>query len=348
MNIPWQDRFADNAALLPFYMDMQSDQIMLARLAEEDYREISFLDQRIITPQLPRQLVGWDELSAIPLAPYPKPQYIFHIGHVGSTLISRLLGEHNSVLALREPAILRQFSELYTGSPSLEEQWDSTKMELRLDQVQNWFSRTFHKQQRAMIKASSFVSPLAEILLEKDRDALFLFVSLERYLQTILAGESSLQEAEALADLRLMRLNRHLDDSRLRKSMLSIVNKIALGWLCEMVTLTKADRNLSEANIIWMDFDAFLTAPEHQLSVASQHFGLDFKPKKLEMLLNSSIMTSYSKAQEYDYSPSLREELLNEAAQKHATEISATMQWVDKLANEYQAVALALEQAEKR
>ena len=32
-------------------------------------------------------------------------RWIFHIGHVGSTLVSRLLGELDEVLAIREPRL---------------------------------------------------------------------------------------------------------------------------------------------------------------------------------------------------------------------------------------------------
>ncbi|MEL7190174.1 MAG: hypothetical protein AAGK17_11525, partial [Pseudomonadota bacterium] len=41
-------------------------------------------------------------------------RFIFHIGHVGSTLLARLLGEAPDTLALREPQLLRQFAELKT------------------------------------------------------------------------------------------------------------------------------------------------------------------------------------------------------------------------------------------
>ena len=37
-------------------------------------------------------------------------RWIFHIGHVGSTLVSRLLGELAGVLAIREPRLLRDLA----------------------------------------------------------------------------------------------------------------------------------------------------------------------------------------------------------------------------------------------
>lgn len=343
-NTPWQDRFPANAALLPFLMDAKTDQVMLIRLTEEDYRNISFLDQRIITPQLPRQLVGWNEIASLPMGKQPKPHYIFHIGHVGSTLISRLLGEHPDVLALREPAMLRQISELRVTSIGQTELWNGKNYLDRLNLLENWLSRRFHPEQRAMIKASSFVSPLAKDLLTGSTTALFLYTSLERYLQTILAGEASIKEADALADLRLLRLNRYLEQTQINKSELSQVQKIALGWLCEMTTLVEASESCHQAKIKWMDFDVFLSNPIEQLRSTADHFGLETPSEELSRLVNGPIMNRYSKAPEYEYSSSLREDLLAEAAQNHSLAIRDTMQWVEKMAGQEQLISRALEQ----
>ena len=112
MTNSWQNQFSQDARLLPHLVDLPSDQVLLSHLTEGDYRKASFLDQRIITPQLQRQLVPWSELSAVDMLQTAKPQYIFHIGHVGSTLLSRLLGEIDEILALREPQLLRTLCEI--------------------------------------------------------------------------------------------------------------------------------------------------------------------------------------------------------------------------------------------
>lgn len=343
-NTPWQDRFPIDAALLPFLMDAQTDQVMLIRLTEENYRNISFLDQRIITPQLPRQLVGWNEIADLQIENQPKPYYIFHIGHVGSTLISRLLGEHSDILALREPVMLRQISELRAVDSEQPEHWVGQNYLDRLRLLENWLSRRFHPNQRAMIKASSFVSPLANDLLTRSAKALFLYTSLERYLQTILAGEASIKEADALADLRLLRLNRYLEQVQIKKSELSLVQKIALGWLCEMTTLVQSFDSQHQAKIRWMDFDAFLSNPIEQLKSTSDHFGLETPIEETAKLINGPIMNRYSKAPEYEYSPSLREDLLAEAAQNHSLAIQDTMHWVEKMAKQDKAIARTMEQ----
>ena len=341
LNNDWQAVFAKDASLFPHLADLQKDQLLLSTMSEAAFNQASFLDQRLFTPDLQRQIVSWADIASISLPTLPKPQYIFHVGHVGSTLISRLLGELDNVLALREPALLRQLADVHVTMPA-DVGWTADEQAERLGQAEHWLSRVFHAEQRVMIKASSFVSPLAQYLLADEGTALFLSASLERYLQTILAGDASKQEAAALADVRLLRLARHCGQALASKETLSLAQTAALGWLCEMVTLCDAQARCPGASIAWMDFDDFLSQPAVQLRVAARHFGLALSPKDSETLVSSPIMTRYSKAPEYDYSASLREELLAEAAQIHADDIRQTLLWVDQLAQRFPIVAAAI------
>lgn len=347
MNNDWQSLFAKDASLFPHLADLPKDQVLLSTMSETLFHQASFLDQRIFTPDLPRQIVAWADIEAVSLPDFPRPQYIFHIGHVGSTLISRLLGELDNIFALREPAILRQLAEVEVNQPA-EVGWSSDEQAERLAQVEKWLSRVFHAGQRAMIKASSFVSPLARPLLAKNGTALFLFASLDRYLQTILAGDASKQETSALADLRLHRLARHCGQTLCKKEDLSLAQTAALGWLCEMATLCDAKSRCADAAIVWMDFDDFLREPASQLQVAADHFGQKLSPDHAQSLISGPIMSSYSKAPEFDYSPSLRQQLLAEAAQIHADDIKQTLLWVDQLARRFPIIAAAIATAETR
>ena len=347
MSDDWQSFFAKDASLFPHLADLQKEQVLLSTMSEAAFRQASFLDQRIFTPDLQRQVVSWADVASVPLANLPKPQYIFHIGHVGSTLISRLLGEIDSILALREPAILRQLADVRINNPA-EIGWTGDEHAKRLDQVEQWLSRTFHPDQRVMIKASSFVSPLAHDLLAGSGTALFLFASRERYLQTILAGDASKQEAAALAELRLKRLEQHLGQPVGTMEQLTLAQTSALGWLCEMVTLCDAQKRCPDADIMWMDFDHFLNQPAGELQSAADHFGRSLPLDQAEMLVSGPIMTSYSKAPEYDYSASLREELLAEAGKIHADDIWQTLLWIDQLARQHPKVAAAIATAETK
>ena len=90
-----------------------------------------------------------------------------------------------------------------------------------------------------------------------------------------------------------------------------------------------------------MDFDHFLSGPAGQLQWAARHFEQELSAEQALALVSGPIMTRYSKAPEYEYSASLREELLAEAAQIHADDIRQTLLWVDQLAQRFPQVAAA-------
>ncbi len=344
----WQNRFSADAGLFPHLLDLPSDQILLSHLSEQEYHKASFLDQRIFTPQLKRQLVPWSVVSQISLPEMPSPQYIFHIGHVGSTLLSRLLGDIDTVLALREPQILRTLTEISRMDGAPHSPWSPEIYRARLSRIIHWLSRSYHTKQRVMIKASSFVSEIASQLLGDNQDALFLYAPLERYLPTILAGEASIQETHALAGDRLLRLNKHLGEAPANLWDLSLAQRATLSWLCEMTSLRDAEKKSKSANILWMDFEDFLVAPAAQLRKAAGHFNHALSEEAATKLISGPIMSSYSKAPEHDYSPDLRKELLMEASQNHADDIGAAMLWAKKLADKYPQIADIMTLAEKR
>ena len=339
----WQNQFTQSAELLPHLVDLPNDQVLLSYLTQEDYRKASFLDQRIITPQLRRQLVPWSELSRITLPATATPQYIFHIGHVGSTLLSRLLGEIDTVLALREPQLLRNLCEISQIRDEPESPWSPDLYKQRFSETVRWLSRSFHTDQRVMIKASSFVSEIAPQLLTESSAALILYAPLNRYIPTILAGEASVQETHMMAGARLKRLARHLGKAPAQLWELSLAQRVAMSWMCEIVSLFVSEKTSGSANLLWMDFESFLRDPGERLTTAATHFGHDLTAEKANELVTGPIMSSYSKAPEHDYSSDLRQELLDEANKSHAADIRAAIVWAEKIAAEFPLVAEAMQ-----
>ena len=114
-NLPWR-----SPELFPMEFDLHRDAVTFVRLSREDYSRASFLDGRIVTTKTMTHAAPWAHVAAaIESARLAERcDFIFHIGHVGSTLISRLAGAHPAVLSLREPQVLRAFARL-RGSPRL-------------------------------------------------------------------------------------------------------------------------------------------------------------------------------------------------------------------------------------
>jgi hypothetical protein len=325
------DRLADLAATpawLPFELDPASGQLVLLHLSEADYRAASFLDQRLLRPESVLVEAQWPTL-AMPAGARRDAQYIFHIGNVGSTLISRLLGELPDVFALREPLLLRAFAESPPGAEDF-------------DRLTALLSRTFAPTQRANVKATSFTSEIADRLVPAGSKALFLYARPDRYLENILAGENSWQTLEALSPVRLARLQGRCPGLEADLSAMHDGLRAVLGWACEMTSLAAAAGRLPESTVLWLDFDTFLADPIAHFRAIAAHFGHEAHETSVRAIVEGPLMGRYSKALDYEYSPDLRRRILADARHQHASAIRDGLNWLTGLAGRYPAVAEAI------
>ncbi len=316
---------------LPFELDMASGRVALLRMTEADYQAASFLDQRILTPTSGITETDWAAL-ALPAGARRDVQYIFHIGNVGSTLISRLLGELPDVFALREPLLLRTFAGTPPGPPDF-------------DRLTALLSRTFRPEQRANVKATSFTSEIAVQLVPWNSKTLLLYARPDRYLENILAGENSWQTLQALSPVRLARLQSRCPGLEADLSTMHDGLRAALGWACEMTSLEAAAAGLPEGSVQWLDFDLFLDDPAVHLAAVADHFGHAADAATIGAIVRGPLMRRYSKALDYEYSPDLRRRILAEARHRHASAISDGLNWIARLGLLYPAVADAIRRA---
>jgi hypothetical protein len=333
---PFQRRFAADASLLPHMADLANDRILIALLREEDYRSASFLDQRLLNDRIGREWMAWDALPDLGDAPHPG--FIFHIGHVGSTLASRLLTEVSETLPLREPMLLRTLAQVAERIARPESVWSPDLYRERLAQVLGWLGRGFAPGQRSIVKASSVITAIADDLTGDDGRALFLYVPLPRYIETILAGEASTTETLAQAPARIARLAALLPDFPHALWQLSPVMRVAMSWLCEMAS---AQRTLPPADprYLWIDFEAMLAEPATALASQCAHFALPVDQARIETAIAGPVMRQYSKAPEHGYSPDLRRQLQAQAAVDHGAAIAEAIAWVEALAQRYTHLA---------
>jgi hypothetical protein len=317
--------FFDTPEWLPFQLDPAGGAPIWLRLSEADYREASFLDQRMLRPESELRQAAW---PAIPGGARRNADYIFHIGNVGSTLISRLLGALPRVFALREPQLLRELGP-----------------DADFGTVAALLSRTWQPDQRANVKATSFTSEIAPQLVQPGSKALFLYAAPQRYLENILAGQNSWQTLQALSPSRLARLQSRCpglgaDPERMHDGL-----KAALGWACEMTSLEQAATRLPAGTIMWMDFDLFLTDPARHFAAVAAWFGQQVDERTAKAIAEGPLMGRYSKALDYEYSPALRREILADAGRRHAGAIADALNWLGDLESRYPAAQQAIRRA---
>jgi hypothetical protein len=262
--------------------------------------------------------------------------FIFHISHVGSTLLSRLLGLHHRFFSLREPAILRRLADpnqrlknanVSEGNAAN----DATDVFLRL------WSRVFQPGQRAVIKATSFVSEIADELLDRvsDSRALLIYVAPETFLKALLDGAMS--DITGKAADRLNRLTSRLGPNSWRAEEMSPGESVAQSWLCEMLALNSAALRFP-ARTYWLNFDRFLESPESGLASVLSHFGCSDSAAASRRIIAEPVMHQYAKAPECRFDRQTREGLLIRSEQRHREEIRKGLTWLDQAASTFHPV----------
>ncbi|HTB86805.1 MAG TPA: hypothetical protein VK743_02570 [Steroidobacteraceae bacterium] len=344
-----QGSLARSPELFPHSLDAHGEKIAFIHLRESDYQRASFLDARILTPHTAVYPLTWQQVAAALASANLEERcaFIFHIGHVGSTLLARLIGAHPGAFVLREPLLLRVFAQMNYGL-NVQPKWSNDDTTSRLTDTLKLFSRTFESAQTPIIKATSFVSELSTNLMQRPSapKALLMFVSPESYLATILGGPVSRQEAIALAPDRLRRLHRRIGAEVWRAETLSEGERLALAWACEMSALAQATAAARDRTYP-LNFDEFLTDPAG-LSKVFRHFDIDATAAEVGAILSGPEMRRYSKAPEYAYDAALRLEVLNEARVHHGSEIRRGLDWLERAAAQFEPVRLALALAASR
>ncbi|MGE5601328.1 MAG: hypothetical protein ACM3X2_07390, partial [Pseudomonadota bacterium] len=85
-------------------VDPRAGLVRIVEMTPENYRSASFLDDRMFQQQHRlTHLLPWGNIvGSVPVNARRDACWIFHVSHVGSTLIARLLGELDGILSVRE------------------------------------------------------------------------------------------------------------------------------------------------------------------------------------------------------------------------------------------------------
>ena len=338
------ERLGRSPELFPLALNLPSDSVAFIHLNKSDYERASFLDARLLTPQTSCRALPWSQVAAAinEAQLIERCGFIFHIGHVGSTLLSRLMGAHAGVFSLREPALLRTFAQLSGESEAQPHQWNDSDFDARLTGCLKLLSRTFETRRLPLVKATSFVSEIATSLVSRASTpkAVMLFVSPESYMATILGGPNSRQEAKVLAPSRLRRLHRYIGAEAWQLPLLSEGEVLALSWACEMSALARATIS-GGGRILRVNFDQFLANPGPLLSAVLCHFDIEATANEVRAIIEGPDMRRYSKAPEHAYDAALRRDVLDTARALHGAEIRRGLAWLDRAAEQYPAVRQA-------
>jgi hypothetical protein len=297
------------------------DTVLLVELSPELLQSHSFLDDRIFHPDMPFEWVPWGdfESEASQLAS-AAPSYIFHIGHCGSTLLSRLVADATGTQALREPLPLRLFAANQV-EPVIE--WlDENETGRRLALLES----TWARGAEVTVKATSMCTNLLHAV-DHGSGIVFIYQPAETHLAVILAGENAMQDLAGFGRNRHMRVASMTDDLPPLENM-SVGELAAMTWLAEVSTASQA---LGERTAFKLNFDDFLQRPGELLASSCEALGFEANSERCEAAVCGPIMRTYSKAPEHDYGPKLRDDIIADSKRRNAEEIAKGMALIERL-----------------
>ena len=330
---PAPDEIARDATWLAQALDPTAGMVRLVAMDRDSYRAASFLDDRLMQQTIDAQIVPWPDVeAAIEGTLREDARWIFHIGHAGSTLVSRLLGELDCVLAIREPRLLR---DIAFSPPEVRARYVAA--------IPKLMSRTFAKNDAACVKATSFASEIAAQLVPSGERALFIYARPSNYIASILAGENSVKELHALVEYRRQRLmSRAIELPQPRTD----ADRAAAAWACEFTTLEAAAKAMPDRKIDWADFDAMLSDMPAELRRVARFFGFAASDEQLAAIVAGPLMRRYSKDPNYEYSPNLREQLIEQEQRLQGRDIDAALAMLQSASEESPLLAQSLSRAE--
>lgn len=320
------DRLAqvlDDPVFLPFQLDLENRRVLFVRLDSAARAAAPFLDQRAL-PAAPEGY--WLPLDAV-LEKSATPDgaqldWIFHIGHCGSTLLSRLLQAWPALHVLREPLPLRIIAEA-----AVDEAANQTP-HLMLRFVALW-SRPLPPHSRSLVKATSSCNGLAAPMLAQlpQARAVLMDMPLPSYLATVLKSEASLADVLAAAPQRRRILAGDDPDALAALAALAPAQQCAMAWLAEQVRFSDLATGPDGERILRVDFEALLADPRQTLTAVATHLQLPLQP--LGAAMASPWWGRYSKSDGHAYGRTDRQHDLALSRQRHGDATAAAEAWLE-------------------
>lgn len=323
-----------DARVYPHQLDLLNDTVLLVRLGESELREHSFLDQRVLKQGMSYEWTGWGQFAAVAGAiPAKLPAYIFHIGHCGSTLLSRLVSAATGTPALREPLPLRSIAfDQSDGAAAL---LSADDRQARLGIFERVWARG---AAQTVVKATSMCTNVMD-LVDAGAAMVFVYQLVEVHLAVVLAGENKLQDLRGFAQNRYRRLQA-FDVDMAPLAELSVGELAALSWLAEVVSASSA---LRQRQVVTLEFDRFLEHPADSLAAVCEGLGMNVTLDACRTAVNGPIMRRYSKAPEHEYGPELRRDIIADSRRRNDSAIREGLAWIQRAAATSTAVSEAID-----
>lgn len=289
-------------------IDVHRRQAVVVHYTRHDIRISSFLDGRALRPGMGGWHASLDEVeAALGGVDRPEPRWLFHLGHVGSTAVSRCLDLCPGVLGLREPLPLLALAHERAHRDAA--RW--------LAVVRAAVSRTFPGDHAVVVKPTSVVTVLAPILLASPRArGVLLWSRLDLWLASLLRDAGLAEQVLGTASVRGL-------DAPLPSAP---VTALAMLWLHEQSRWQALAATPAFAGrMVDLEFDLRDGDPVQVARRAGAHFALDV-PDDFETQTVASGTTAHDAKQPgLVFDAARRRDALLASHKAHASAIGAAI-----------------------
>ncbi len=341
---PRSDPRLERLTLTPelFLKDFNPDRdlAILSPMTEASYRQSIFMDDRLVRSgarDLALSLNALGRLWQRSSSPARPVHYIGHMGHCGSTLLSRLLGELPGFHCLREPPVLvglsRSLRRIDTpGFPLDGFQWGQL-LELTALMMQ----RTWRPTDVTVVKPTSAVGNLLPALMNRtgEERSVLLYVHLEDWLPLMLRPEVRRETRLFARDVRLADFHEAAGDAMESPDTPGAL--AAMTWLLqagEFARLLSHPRSAGRVRLLHLD--TLLMHPIPVLARLCDWFGKPQHPESLETV-TAQLLDADAKRPGRAYGALARSADLERARLESADEIQAGLSWARQAASRVEA-----------
>jgi hypothetical protein len=252
-----KEKLITDPSYFPF--ELSSDRsIGFLKISSDTFTKSSFLDKRIVVPD--RQLIFRDALELCEILEDLRISkgkdliHIFHISHVGSTFVSKLLESNNELMVLREPNILKNFIREYYKLKNTSSDYTKSELDSILPGVLKLFIRG--TESKVLIKHTShnLNLPLRNIHLDNIKQKeILIYTSLQNFLYHSISSEGLKRDALTNASYRLDQLNNLCFSNSFNIDDLKYLEIVSIIWIVEFAKIHY--RKLSNTSALLINFD---------------------------------------------------------------------------------------------
>ena len=328
MSEQWRQRL-ESPCWLPHRLDILGDRMLVAEVDEQICHRATFLEGESFKPKSLHEVQGlWSAVEAH--RPLETPSIgIFHVGHCGSTLLSRALQDIADVTALREPAIFRMAAGFVRDRNSPLALMSPERCDSLLATLFDWLSRRYEPTRPSVVKATSDCCNIATHWLEHHQHnrMVALTMKAESFLATMLRSTIREEETRGFAVSRLADYHRLVGSSQLRLSDLDSSSLTALSWITTTAQLIAATEQYASRTQL-IDFEDWLGSPVVSSQAIAEHLELAVQRDKVDPVI-TGLLSRYSKDGSLQYGVAQRNEELNHFRSEKASQIASGLHWIE-------------------